>query len=82
MTQEAYTVVGMTCDHCARSVAAEVSAVDGVTNVPVDLTSGLVNVTSGLVNVTSGLVNVTAVQRVPVAAVQAAVAGAGYTLAS
>lgn len=67
MTQETYTVVGMTCDHCARSVTQEVSAVDGVTDVQVDLTTGLVNVT--------------ALQPVPVAAVQAAVEEAGYTLA-
>ncbi|HET6950256.1 MAG TPA: heavy-metal-associated domain-containing protein [Acidimicrobiales bacterium] len=68
MTHETYTVVGMTCDHCARSVTQEVSAVDGVTDVQVDLATGLVNVTTA--------------QPVPVAAVQAAVEEAGYTLAS
>jgi copper chaperone len=67
MTQQTYTVVGMTCDHCARSVTQEVRAVDGVTDVKVDLATGLVNVT--------------AIQAVPVAAVQAAVEEAGYTLA-
>lgn len=67
MTTETYTVVGMTCDHCARSVTQEVSAVDGVTDVRVDLATGLVNVT--------------AIQALPVAAVQAAVEEAGYTLA-
>ena len=68
MTQEAYTDVGMTSDHCARSVTEEVGAVDGVTDVQVDLTTGIVNVT--------------AAQPVPVAAVQAAVEEAGYALAS
>jgi copper chaperone len=67
MTQQTYTVVGMTCDHCARSVTQEVRAVDGVTDVKVDLATGLVNVI--------------AIQAVPVAALQAAVEEAGYTLA-
>lgn len=67
MTQQTHTVVGMTCDHCARSVTQEVSALDGVTDVQVDLATGLVNVT--------------AIEAVPVAAVQAAVEEAGYTLA-
>ena len=35
-----YTVLGMTCDHCVRSVAEEVSAVAGVQNVDVELASG------------------------------------------
>lgn len=43
---ETYSVVGMTCDHCARSVSAEVSALPGVTGVTVDLPSGEVRVTS------------------------------------
>lgn len=67
MTQQTYTVVGMTCDHCARSVTQEVNAVDGVTGVRVDLATGQVDVT--------------AIAPVPVAAVRAAVEEAGYTLA-
>jgi copper chaperone len=43
---ETYSVVGMTCDHCARSVSAEVGSLPGVTEVHVDLPSGLVTVTS------------------------------------
>jgi copper chaperone CopZ len=43
---ESYSVVGMTCDHCARSVTAEVGALPGVTEVHVDLASGQVTVTS------------------------------------
>ena len=34
------TVVGMTCDHCVRSVREEVAEVTGVTAVDVDITSG------------------------------------------
>ena len=64
---ETHHVVGMTCDHCARSVHAEVSAIDGVTDVDVDLTNGVVRVT--------------AEQPVPVTALSDAVAEAGYTLA-
>jgi copper chaperone len=41
-----FTVTGMTCDHCVRSVSAEVGKIDGVTQVGVDLASGLVTVES------------------------------------
>lgn len=41
-----YDVVGMTCDHCARSVAEEVSLVAGVDGVDVDLGTGVVSVSS------------------------------------
>jgi copper chaperone len=41
-----YKVAGMTCDHCARSVAREVAQVDGVDDVSVDLGTGVVTVTS------------------------------------
>lgn len=34
-----YRVRGMTCDHCVLSVREEVSEVDGVTGVDVDLAS-------------------------------------------
>ena len=43
---ETYSVVGMTCDHCARSVTAEVGALPGVTDVHVDLVAGRVTVAS------------------------------------
>jgi copper chaperone len=46
MTTTTYTVVGMTCAHCVRAVAEEISAVDGVAGVAVDLRSGAVAVTS------------------------------------
>ncbi|MGI5162397.1 heavy-metal-associated domain-containing protein [Microbispora sp. CA-102843] len=39
-----YTVTGMTCGHCVSSVSEEVGAVTGVTDVRVDLASGLLTV--------------------------------------
>lgn len=41
-----YTVSGMTCEHCVKAVTEEVSAIDGVTGVKVDLESGRLEVTS------------------------------------
>lgn len=35
-----YTVSGMTCGHCVKSVTEEVSELDGVTNVSVTLEDG------------------------------------------
>jgi copper chaperone len=64
---ETYSVVGMTCDHCARSVSAEVGALPGVTEVRVDLPSGQVTVTSEGLNTSQ---------------VRGAVEEAGYQLAS
>ena len=46
MTTSTYTVAGMTCSHCVASVTEEISAIDGVTDVAVDLPSGAVTVTS------------------------------------
>jgi copper chaperone len=57
-----YAVVGMTCEHCVRSVTEEVSQVPGVTGVDVDLAGGSVTVTGAADG----------------AAVRAAVAEAGY----
>jgi len=62
-----YTVTGMTCEHCVSAVTEEVSKIDGVTNVAVDLPSGAVTVTSG--------------QKVGDDEIRAAVDEAGYTLA-
>ena len=45
-TTSTYTVDGMTCGHCVASVTEEVSKLDGVTAVDVDLTSGRVTVES------------------------------------
>ena len=41
-----YTVTGMTCGHCVSAVTQEISAIDGVADVQVDLGSGAVTVTS------------------------------------
>jgi copper chaperone len=46
MATTTYTVKGMTCDHCVSSVKEEVSEVAGVTQVEVDLATGLLTVNS------------------------------------
>ncbi|EOD64074.1 heavy-metal-associated domain-containing protein [Amycolatopsis vancoresmycina] len=47
MSEQTYTVTGMTCDHCVRSVTEEIGGIDGVTGVVVDLPTGKVTVRSG-----------------------------------
>ena len=64
---ETHDVVGMTCDHCARSVRTKISAIDGVTDVDVELATGIVRVT--------------AEQAVATTALRDAVEEAGYALA-
>ncbi|MER6046466.1 heavy-metal-associated domain-containing protein [Streptomyces sp. NPDC001793] len=44
MDQKQYHVTGMTCEHCAASVAEEVSEVPGVREVEVDLAAKTVTV--------------------------------------
>lgn len=66
MTSGQYTVKGMTCGHCVSAVSEEVGRLDGVTDVQVDLASGVVTVAS-----TAPLDE---------AAVRAAVDEAGYEL--
>jgi copper chaperone CopZ len=61
-----YLVSGMTCEHCVRSVREEVSALDGVDAVDVELASGRLSVTGAAVSDD---------------AVRAAVEEAGYALA-
>lgn len=39
-----YNVTGMTCGHCVSAVTEEVSKIEGVTSVSVDLGSGTVTV--------------------------------------
>ena len=41
-----YNVTGMTCDHCAASVAEELTELDHVTDVAVNLSTGAVTVVS------------------------------------
>ena len=62
-----YTVEGMTCSHCVLSVREEVSEVEGVSAVDVDLASGRLAVTGN--GVDDG-------------AVHEAVADAGYEVAA
>jgi copper chaperone len=61
-----YVVTGMTCGHCVNAVTEEVSALDGVDDVAVDLDSGRLTVTSRT--------------EIPYATVAAAVDEAGYAL--
>jgi len=46
MSVQTYTVTGMTCEHCVRSVTQEINQVHGVTGVQVDLSTGRVTVES------------------------------------
>jgi copper chaperone len=68
MSTSTYTVLGMTCEHCVRSVGEEVGAIPGVSDLTIDLTSGALTVTTGAEPVSD-------------AAVRDAVAEAGYRLA-
>ncbi|MCU0282918.1 MAG: cation transporter [Candidatus Nanopelagicales bacterium] len=46
MATSTWTVTGMTCAHCVQAVTDEVSAIDGVQAVEVELESGVVTVTA------------------------------------
>ena len=46
MITTTYKVKGMTCGHCAQSVTSQLSSIDEVTDVVVDLDTGDVSVTS------------------------------------
>ena len=46
MATSSWTVTGMTCGHCVKAVTEEVSAIEGVLAVDVDLTTGAVTVTA------------------------------------
>ena len=46
MSTASYTVVGMTCGHCVNAVTEEVSQVDNVREVDVDLETGRLTVVS------------------------------------
>ena len=66
-TTSTWTVTGMTCGHCAASVTEEITEIDGVEGVEVDVPTGQVTVTSAA--------------PLDAAAVKAAVEEAGYQLA-
>ena len=67
---QSFDVAGMTCEHCVASVTEELSALDGVESVAVDLKPG-----------TASTVVVGASRALSSAEVRAAVEDAGYTLA-
>ena len=46
MSTSTFTVIGMTCGHCVRSVTEEVSEIPGVLDVRVELDTGRLTVTS------------------------------------
>ena len=49
MTSATYRVTGMTCEHCVRAVSGELRALDGVSDVAIELVPGgacVVTVTS------------------------------------
>jgi copper chaperone len=66
-----YLVEGMTCSHCVSSVTEELTAVDGVEHVAVELRAGAASV-----------VTVTSERPISDDAIRAAVEEAGYSLAS
>lgn len=45
--ENTYKIKGMTCGHCVAAVTEEVSGIDGVESVEVDLDSGSMVVVSG-----------------------------------
>ena len=65
-TTSTWTVTGMTCGHCVTSVTEEVSEIDVVESVDVDLATGSVVITSA--------------EPLSREAVEAAVTEAGYAL--
>ena len=40
MTTRTYDVTGMTCEHCVQAVTEELTALDGVTAVTIELAAG------------------------------------------
>lgn len=68
MASSTFTVVGMTCSHCVMSVTEEVTQIQGVQDIDVELASGRLTVHSEA--------------DLDPSAVQAAVEEAGYQLAA
>ena len=69
MTTTMYRVQGMTCDHCVNAVTSELSLLDGVTDVSIDLQAGAISD-----------VRVTSDKTLDTETVRAAVDEAGYEL--
>ena len=70
-TPATFSVTGMTCAHCVAAVTEELSRLDGVSAVDVDLNAG-----------GDSRVTVTSAAPLPVEAVREAVDEAGYALVS
>ncbi len=66
MSSSTYAVQGMTCDHCAGSVTAEITKIPGITDISVDVKAGRLTIVSD--------------DPVPASAVEEAVEEAGYTV--
>jgi copper ion binding protein len=47
MTIRTFNVEGMSCDHCVHAITGEVTKVDGVSGVDVDLSAKTVTVSGG-----------------------------------
>jgi len=45
VSSRSIAVTGMTCDHCASAVRAEISKLPGITDVDVDIAAGTVRIT-------------------------------------
>ena len=69
MAQQRFRVVGMTCEHCVAAVSDEVSVIEGVSDVSIELVVG-----------GESIVVVDADQELSVDVVRAAVDEAGYEL--
>ena len=69
MSTQTVGVAGMTCQHCVHHVTEEVTAIEGVTEVAIDLNVG-----------GTSQVTITAEQPVSDEAIAAAVAEAGYAV--
>lgn len=70
-TETIVNITGMTCDHCIRAVTDELTSVEGVTGVTIDLREG------GVSSAT-----VTSVSPLSDAVLMSAVDEAGYDIAS
>lgn len=70
MSTTTYQVTGMTCGHCTAAVTEELTAIDGVTNVEIDLVKG-----------GTSPVHVTSARELAREEVATAVEEAGYELA-
>lgn len=68
MASTIYRVAGMTCDHCVNAVRSEIERVQGVSDIRVELASGLVTVVAD--------------RPLDDAAIRAAVDEAGYEVVS